>query len=275
MLVENTNFASVWFDLLGRLYHDGRPVSPRGYETRELLGVQLRIDDMTQNILVHPARALSYRFAIAEWLWIAAGREDVESIAKYNKHIAQFSDDGVTFYGAYGKRLTPQMDYLLANLRKPHSRQAVASIWTPNPAPSRDIPCTLTWQLLSRDGKLHAIVTMRSSDVWLGIPYDVINFSLLSMGVAGELGLVPGSLIFNLGSSHLYDRDREKAAAVLAVPESLQCVNSPRLPSLPPANEIFDYDELLTAPWSIYRDALQAKTNADVLFCLKELGGSL
>lgn len=274
MLVENVNFASAWFDLLRRLYHDGKPVSPRGYETHELLGAQLRVDDMTKNILVHPARALSYRFAIAEWLWIAAGREDVASIAKYNKHIAQFSDDGVTFAGAYGKRLAPQLDYLLENLKKPHSRQAVASIWTPSPTSSKDVPCTLSWQLLARDGKLHAVVTMRSSDVWLGIPYDVINFSLLTNGLAGELGLVPGSLVFNLGSSHLYDRDREKAAAVLDAPESLRCVSSPRLPGLPPADEIFDYDELLTTPWSIYSDALQAKTNADALFCLKELGGA-
>jgi thymidylate synthase len=273
MLVESANFASAWFDLLGRLYHDGQPVSPRGYETHELLGVQLRVDNMTKNILVHPARALSYRFAIAEWLWIAAGREDVATIAKYNKHIAQFSDDGTTFAGAYGKRLTPQLEYLLENLRKPHSRQAVASIWTPSPAPSKDIPCTLTWQLLARGGKLHAIVTMRSSDAWLGIPYDFVNFSLLSMGLAGELGLVPGSLVFNLGSSHLYDRDREKAAAVLNAPELLRCVSSPRLPSLAPADEILNYDELLTAPWSIYRDALQARANADALTCLEVLGG--
>jgi thymidylate synthase len=273
MLVESMNFASAWFELLGRLYHDGRPVSPRGYETRELLGVQLRVDDMTKNILVHPARVLSYRFAIAEWLWIAAGREDVATVAKYNKHIAQFSDDGATFAGAYGKRLAPQLDYLLDNLRKPHSRQAVASIWTPSPAPSRDTPCTLSWQLLARDGKLHVIVTMRSSDIWLGLPYDFINFSLLSMGVASELGLVPGSLIFNLASSHLYDRDREKAATVLAAPELLRCISSPHLPGRPPADEIFDYDELLTVPWSIYRDALQARTNADALTCLEALGG--
>ena len=272
MLVENTNFASAWFDLLGKLYHTGKPVSPRGFETHELLGVQLRVDDMTKNILVHPARALSYRFAIAEWLWIASGREDVATVAKYNKHIAQFSDDGEVFYGAYGKRLAPQLDYLLENLRKPHSRQAVASIWTPNPGPSKDIPCTLSWQLLARDGKLHAIVTMRSSDIILGLPYDFINFSLLTNSLAGELGLTPGSLIFNLGSSHLYDRDREKATTVLAQPELLQCVNSPRLSGLAPADDILNWEELLDTPWSIYRDALQARTNADALTCLEVLG---
>ena len=268
------NFALAWFDLLGKLYHIGRTVAPRGYETRELLGVQLRVDDMTRNVLVHPARALSYRFAVAEWLWIAAGREDVATVARYNRHIAQFSDDGETFVGAYGKRLAPQLDYLLAQLRKPHSRQAVASIWTPSPAPSKDTPCTLSWQLLAREGKLHAIVTMRSSDIWLGLPYDFINFSLLSMGLAGELGLVPGSLIFNLGSSHLYERDCGMAATVLSAPELVQCVSSPRLPGLAPAGEILDYDESLSVPWSVYRDTLQAKTNVDALNCLKELGGA-
>jgi thymidylate synthase len=276
--MTNTNFAttyddfsSAWFALLQNLFDNGKPVSPRGFETHELLGVQLRVSDMTKNIIVHPARALSYRFAVAEWLWMAAGRNDVETISRYNKHIAQFSDDGAVFAGAYGVRLQPQIDYLLEQLRKPHSRQAVASIWTPTPAPSKDIPCTLSWQLLARDGKLHAIVTMRSSDVWLGISYDFINFSQLTNGLAGELGLVPGSLTFNLGSSHLYDRDREKAAGVLAAPELLQCVSSPRLPSKPPAEAILAYDELLTAPWSIYRDALQARTSVDALTCLEVL----
>jgi thymidylate synthase len=112
---------------------------------------------------------------------------------------------------------------------------------------------------------LHAVVTMRSSDVWLGLPYDTVNLSLLTMGLAGELDLEPGSLIFNLGSSHLYDRDREKAGKVLAQPELLSCVSSPRLPGRPPADDILDFDETLTAPWSLYRSVLMAKTNADAL----------
>ena len=163
----------------------------------------------------------------------------------------------------------------MEQLRKPGSRQCVIQIWTPTPAPSKDIPCTLSWQLLARDGALHAVVTMRSSDIWLGMPYDFVSFSQLTNGLAGELGLVPGSLVFNLGSSHLYDRDREKAAGVLLQPSLLECVSSPRLPGQPPADEILNYDdELLTAPWSIYRDALQSKTSVDALTCLKVLGGA-
>ena len=276
MICESDNFAVAWFELLGKLYDTGKPVSPRGFETHELLGVQLRVSDMTKNILVHQARALSYRFAIAEWLWMAAGRSDVSTIAKYNKNIAQFSDDGVIFAGAYGPQMLKQIPWAMDQLAKHGCRQAVIQIWQSMPAPSKDIPCTLSWQLLARDGRLNAVVTMRSSDVWLGLPYDFINLSQLVSGIAGELDLIPGELIFNLGSSHLYDRDRGKAAAVLDHHEMLSCLRSPLLPGRPPADDILNYSELLIEPWSIYRDALQAKSSADALTCLKILseGGS-
>jgi thymidylate synthase len=228
---------------------------------------------MLNNILVHPARALSYKFAIAEWLWMAAGREDVVSIAKYNKNIAQFSDDGVTFAGAYGPRIAPQIPWALEQLAKPGSRQAVIQVWSAAPAASKDIPCTLSWQLLARDGALHAVVTMRSSDIWLGAPYDFFNFSMLTSAAAGELGLATGELIFNLGSSHLYDRDREKAAEVLAAPELLQCVSSPSLPGWP--SDILDIDIGLTLPWSSYRAVLDAPTNAEALLRLRTMGDAV
>jgi thymidylate synthase len=166
----------------------------------------------------------------------------------------------------------PQLEWAMKQLAKPGSRQAVVQIWTPTPSPSKDIPCTLSWQLLSRDGVLHAIVTMRSSDIWLGLPYDWINFSMLTNGVAGELSLTPGELVFNLGSSHLYDRDREKAKAVLDAPELLEYVSSPCLPERPPADDILDTDEApLVDSWWTYRDALRATTSVEALALLKGL----
>lgn len=271
MLIESTNFATAWFNLLGRLYHEGKPVSPRGFETHEVLGVQVRVHDLRKNILVHPARALSYRFAIAEWLWMAAGREDVATVAKYNKHIAQFSDDGITFKGAYGPQMLRQIPWAMEQLKKPGSRQAVVQIWQPTPAPSRDIPCTLSWQLLARNGRLNAVITMRSSDIWLGLPYDFINLSQLVNGIAGELDLETGMLIFNLGSSHLYDRDREKAEVVLAMPDALRCIISPRLPGRPPADDILNWNESLIEPWATYRDVLKSATNESARVVLENL----
>jgi thymidylate synthase len=277
--VEYDNFADSWISLLAKIIIRGKSYSPREQATLELIPAQLYVDDMRKNILVHPARNLSYRFMVAEWLWIAAGREDVASISRYNRHIANFSDDGATFRGAYGPRLLPQVNYLLETLRKPDSRQGVASIWTPCPGPSKDIPCTLTWQLLSRGGKLHGIVNMRSSDIWLGLPYDFFNFSMLSMGIAGELGLEPGSLTFNLGSSHLYARDLEKANEVQSAARSLDLCVSPNLPGLPPAEDILDNAdpgkgitlEGLRQPWATYDKVLCAETNRDALSILGDL----
>jgi thymidylate synthase len=272
LLVSAGNFSQAWFELLERLYEEGRPVSPRGYETHELIGVQLRVEDMTQNILVHPGRGLSYRFMIGEWLWMAAGREDVATIVRYNKQIAQFSDDGIKFAGAYGPQMLRQIPWAMKQLEKPGCRQAVIQIWHPTPAPSKDIPCTLSWQLLARDGRLNTIITMRSSDVWLGLVYDFFNLSQLVSGIAGELGLMTGELIFNLGSSHLYDRDRAKAGAVLLQPELLDAVMSPLLPGRPPADDILDNDEiLLIEPWATYRDVLRSKTQAEALMKLRTL----
>lgn len=266
--VHCDNFASAWFELLRRLHTYGLPVAPRGQETHELVGIQLRVNDMSKNILVHPARNLSYRFMIAEWLWMAAGRNDVASITKYNKRIAEFSDDGRTFAGAYGPRLLPQIPWILEQLTKPGSRQAVVQIWTPCPLPSRDIPCTLNWQLIARNGALHAVVNMRSSDVHLGLPYDFFNFSQMTSSIAGTLGLDRGAMTFNLGSSHLYDCDRDVASRVLAAPDAIECIGSPPLPEWPPST-ILDSTDALKPPWDAYRNVLDAPTNAAALEALR------
>jgi thymidylate synthase len=272
MLIHSATFAEAWFELLTAIYYNGVPVSPRGFETLELIGVQVRVDDMTKNILVHPSRALSYKFLVSEWLWIAAGRDDVATISNYNKNIAQFSDNGIVFAGAYGPRIASQMSWAIEQLQKPGSRQAVIQIWTPKPAPSKDIPCTLTWQLLARDGTLHAIVNMRSSDVWLGLPYDFFNFSQMTNSLAGELALAPGSLVFNLGSSHLYERDRTLAVQTLTRSDALSVIRSPLLPGRMPANEILNHDDSLIMPWSAYRNILLAKNNSAALEQLEALG---
>src|SRR5712691_3901798 len=105
--IRKPTIHEAWLELLNRLArYDFRVVSPQGHSCRELLGVSLRVEDLRANILVHPRRNLNYRFMVAEWLWIALGRNDVATVARYNPEIAQFSDDGLTFTGAYGPRLS-------------------------------------------------------------------------------------------------------------------------------------------------------------------------
>lgn len=243
-MIIGDSISETWLRLLLRL-KDAPKVNPRGIECREETGLSILVRDMRQNILVHPKRKLNYRFAVAEWLWIAAGRNDVASLAKFNSKIAQFSDDGETFAGAYGPRLAPQWKWVRDKLEAdPDTRQAVVSIWTPSPAGSRDIPCTLSMQFLRRNGQLNCIVTMRSSDAWLGIPYDFFSFSMLANSLAGELGDVPGWLQINMGSSHLYATDYDKVGEVLYDYTSGFTVRSPNLPGP-------DYSKVLETPTSL------------------------
>ncbi len=182
-------------------------------ETRELQNVQLRVTDCLNNIMENPVRKLNYRFMVAEWLWISLGLDDVKTLAFYNKEMEKFSDDGVQLAGAYGPRIRRQLQHIEQTLmRDRYSRQAVLTIWTPNPGPSKDVPCTVDMHWMVRDDQLHCTVHMRSSDIWLGLPYDFFTFSMLTNMIAGKFGIRPGHLVMNLDSSHLYEQHYELAS---------------------------------------------------------------
>jgi len=276
MLITNDSFGDAWLALL-RLLHDcGASSSPRGQAVRELLGVTIRVDDARRNILVHDDRALSYRFAAAEWLWIWFGRNDVESIAQYNKNIAAFSDDGLTFSGAYGPHIHGQWPRVIETLRDDRaSRQAVIQIYHPPLTYTRDVPCTLTFQMLIRQDVLHGIVTMRSSDVWLGLPYDFFSFSMFCNIAAAQLDVALGSLTYHLGSSHLYDRDLVVAKKVLVTPWKCYTVPSPLLMGEPPAwlEDVLRSRVRLGVndrTWARYVNVLCASKNAGALEVLRK-----
>lgn len=233
--IENESFGDAWYYLLYDLIRDGDGNLARGLPTRELLGVSVKVTNARNCILDHPRRNLNFKFMVAEWLWIVSGSNNLEDIARYNSKLREFSDDGSTLAGAYGPRLIPQLLWALTALHNDgDSRQVVMSIWTPNPAPSKDIPCTLGIQLFIRKAALHGIVTMRSSDVWLGLPYDFFCFAQLLACFAGELGTRVGSLQFNLGSSHLYESNLVEAQGCLDDNTNCKTIVSPGAPEMPP-----------------------------------------
>ena len=198
---------AVWLSALKTCLYDGEIVAPRGKRIKELLGYQTRID-MNLPCVTIPNRKLGYKFMAAEAAWILSGDNRVETIAPYSKAIANFSDDGYFFHGAYGPMIRDQLHFVADALNQDKdSRQAVLTIWRPNPRPSKDIPCTVSIQFLIRDDKLHVIDTMRSSDLWLGWPYDVFNFSMLARYLLCLLDydIELGELVLQAGSMHLYE----------------------------------------------------------------------
>lgn len=223
-----------WKEHAQRVLHHGALIDPRGHATRELLNAGFTIDYAQQNIIDAPSRKLNYRFMVAEWLWMSFGRSDVETLAAYNSIMRQYSDDGVFLTGAYGPHIKAGAGRALARLEADRvSRQAVIQIPRPR-VMTKDEPCTLSFQLLDRADRLNMIVTMRSSDLWLGLPYDVFSFSMLLNCYAGELGREPGWLTINAGSAHVYERDLPAVKAlILDYPHS--DLWSPALPGMPPA----------------------------------------
>jgi thymidylate synthase len=221
--------SSVWKKTLKALITQPVVASPRGMPIMEIVGHRTRIN-MSQPVVNNPARNLGFKFMAAEAHWILTGDNRVSTIEPYSKAIKNFSDNGKTFFGSYGPKILDQMTYVIEKLLKdPHSRQAVINIWRENPPETKDVPCTLSLQFLYRDHELHCIANMRSSDIWLGWPYDVFNFSMISAGVltvlkdasdnflCGNLGY----LTLNAGSQHLYVSNEAAAQDCINTPDGV------------------------------------------------------
>jgi len=208
---------------IAEILDTGAPVSPRGMKTRELQASQLRLWDSSHNIITLVPRKLNYAFSVAEWLWMLFGRDDVRFVSSFNKNIANFSDDGVSFYGAYGPRIAEQLEYVYNCLKNDSdTRQAIMTTWRPCPPKTKDVPCTLVFHFLIREGRLNLIVTMRSNDIWLGTPYDTFNFTQIQNFMAGMLGIPRGSYILTADSFHVYEQHWEQAKQLTSVEPSVQ-----------------------------------------------------
>lgn len=200
--------------ILDNVLIGGATSSPRGKLVKELIGTRTTFD-MRFPLVTRAARKLGYKFAPAEAAWIISGSNDLERIKKFSPFIWEFSDDGFFYSGAYGPRVIDQLTYVCDVLSDDHdTRQAVIEVWRPNPRPGRDIPCTLSYQFIAREGRLHCIQSMRSSDAWLGYPYDVFNAAMLTGYIMlllrdrkarGRVQLEIGSHTMFVGSQHIYE----------------------------------------------------------------------
>lgn len=225
-----------WLDTLERVLKYGREVSPRGKRTLELPHHTICVDQRLP-ILTVPARQLSYKFMAAEAYWILSGSDRVVDIAPYNKRISDFSDDGEIFFGAYGPKIMEQLNYVVTKLLVDQlSRQAVLTIWRENPPETKDYPCTIAMAFQLRNQLLETHVFMRSSDIWLGLPYDVFNFSMVTHTICGALNgragaviAAPGPLLLTAASSHLYEENEDAARGIMEN-RTMACLPPPKTP---------------------------------------------
>lgn len=209
--------SEAYVELLGRLYN-GKHVSPRGNDTLELLNTTVHIEDGNRADTLATSRKINLGIAAVETLHLLGGLSSLEQLDLASKgRFTQFADNG-RLKGAYGPRAFLQLHRVHDLLKRdPTTRQAVVTLWVgkEHESSSRDVPCTQSLQFLVRDGKLHLRVQMRSSDAFLGIPYDWLMFSRLLMVMARSLRLPVGSFTHTAASQHLYLRDREASIKVI------------------------------------------------------------
>lgn len=201
----------------------------RGATSRERLGVSFTLRDPRARLVANPVRRSNLVFNFAEFLWYAAGRDDVAMPSHYAPSVAGHSVDGRTLNGtAYGPRLfgpigfggRPQWDCAVGALREdPESKRAYLSIALPHEDRSLanpDVACTLGLQFLIRDGRLHAIAYMRANDAYRGVVSDVFSFTMLQEHLARTLDVPLGEYVHVAGSYHIYDTDLVRAEELLA-----------------------------------------------------------
>ncbi len=195
--------------------------------TQELLHVALSIRYPAERWVVSRQRPINPAFALAEVVWILTGRNDSAFLNYFNSQYPRFAGHGETYHGAYGFRLRKNLgiDQLerayLALRSRPDSRQVVLQIWdgkvdfpddNGNPV-SEDIPCNVVSLLKVRNGALEWFQIMRSNDLYFGLPYNFVQFTVLQEVMAGWLGLKVHSYNHISDSLHLYERDRMNVVA--------------------------------------------------------------
>jgi thymidylate synthase len=195
-------------------------VAPRGQKTRELRNVTMTVRRPETCLATGMGRGLNTKLAAAETLQLLMGSADAEWMTKASPKYLEFTGGAMT--GAYGPRLRNQMPFIIQTLRDDKdSRQAVATIWDAE----RDLveihgdrPCTVYVSFMIRRGGLVTSTYMRSQDVYLGLPYDLVMFSQLHQTVANVLDVEADTHVHTVQSLHLYERDEAKAANITMPP---------------------------------------------------------
>jgi thymidylate synthase len=187
--------------------------------THEIAHGAVTITNPRQRWVVSRQPAMNPAFALAEVIWIVRGRRDARFLTYFNRQLPRYAGDTPMFHGAYGFRLRRYfgIDQLerafLALQGKPHSRQVVLQLWdSRNDLPhldggeaAADIPCNVVAMLKIRNGALDWLQILRSSDVFRGLPYNLVQFTTLHEVLAGWLGLELGSHNQVSDSFHVYD----------------------------------------------------------------------
>lgn len=195
--------------------NEGRTVSPRGLETREVRHLSLTVLNPRDVLCTGIGANQNPRVIAAEAAQLIGGFSDPAFAIRHAPALTRFTNARGEFDGAYGPRVGHQLPAALMRLQADaDSRQAIVAIWNDDDLlreHSLDYPCTLVLGFFIRDGLLELDVTMRSNDVNWGLKNDLFQFTQLQLTMAHALGIDVGPYRHTAFSMHLYERDYDWA----------------------------------------------------------------
>ena len=217
MHVVGKSMNDIYRQLCGKVSVQGNEVAG----TKELLNSGFTLLDITDNIAT-ARTGYSLPYMLGELALCFTGGDDVESTSKFPSFSKCVGDDGVTTRSAYdaiafNRYGFDQVAQVIDTLKRdPYSRRAVIDFNVPNPErfETKDEICTIALVFELRGGKLDCTGIMRSDDVWLGTPYDVVFFTELQKHIANELRVAYGKYTHFAVSLHAYEKDIDRIREV-------------------------------------------------------------
>ncbi|MBZ9937660.1 thymidylate synthase [Mesorhizobium sp. BR1-1-16] len=206
-----------YHDLMRLVLKDGAKKTDRtGTGTLSIFGHQMRFD-LSEGFPLVTTKKLHLRSIIHELLWFIAGDTNIKYLNDNGVSIwDEWADENGDLGPVYGKqwrswpaadgRVIDQLGSVVEMIRKtPDSRRLIVTAWNPAEIEAMALPpCHLLFQFYVANGRLSCQLYQRSADIFLGVPFNIASYALLTMMVAQVTGLEPGDFIHTLGDAHLY-----------------------------------------------------------------------
>ena len=239
-----------YHDLLRLVLEEGVARSDRtGTGTLSIFGAQARFD-LRERFPLLTTKKLHLKSIIYELLWFLRGETNVRYLNEHGVTIWDEWADGSgnlgrvygaqwrDWRGANGIRVD-QIDKIISEIREnPSSRRLIVSAWNPAEIDKMALPpCHVLFQFYVNDGELSCQLYQRSADLFLGVPFNIASYSLLTMMMAQVCDLAPGDFVHTFGDLHLYQNHLEQAREQL----SRECRPLPRIRLNPTITRIEDF----------------------------------
>jgi thymidylate synthase len=239
-----------YLDLMARILEDGVVKADRtGTGTKSVFGHQMRFD-LSESFPLLTTKKLHLRSILHELLWFLTGDTNVEYLRQNKVSIwDDWADEAGNLGPVYGHqwrkwesadgRIVDQITQVVEQIKtNPDSRRLIVSAWNVGDIEKMALPpCHLLFQFYVAEGKLSCQLYQRSADVFLGVPFNIASYSLLTRMMAQVCGLKPGEFVHTLGDAHLYSNHMEQAELQL----SREPKRLPRLVINPEVKGIFDF----------------------------------